>query len=51
MMEDTPMHSSKNPGRKRGRKKQNELLTECGKPMINSGKMRDLTIYSFKNLS
>ena len=50
-MEETPGHSSKNPGRKRGRKRQNELLTECGKVMINSGKMKDLTSYSFTNLS
>ena len=50
-MEDTLMHSSRNLGRKRGRKKQNELLTKCGKLMINSGKIRDLTSYSFTNLS
>jgi len=50
-MEVTSGHSSKNQGRKRGRKKQNELLTECGKLMINSGKMKDLTSYSFSNHS
>jgi len=43
MMEDTPMLSSKNSCRKRGRKKQNEMLSECGKIMINSSKMKDLT--------
>jgi len=50
-MEATLGHSSKNPGQKRGGKRQNELLTECGKLMINSGKMKDLTSYSFTNLS
>ena len=50
-MEEALGHSSKNPGMKRGRKRQNELLTECGKLMINSGKMRDLMSYSFTNLS
>ena len=51
LMEVTSGHSSKNPGKKRGRKRQNELLTDCGKLMINSSKMKDLTSYSFKNLS
>ena len=41
----------RNPGRKRRGKKQKELLIECGKLMINSGKMKDLTSYSFTNLS
>ena len=50
-MEVTGGHAPKNPGRKRGRKKQNELLIECGKVMINSGKMKDLTSYSLINLS
>lgn len=51
IMDDTLMYSSKNLGRKRERKKQNELLAECGKLMINSGKMRDLTSYPFTKLS
>lgn len=38
------------PRKKRGRKKQNELLMEYGKLMIDSGKMKDLTSYSFANL-
>jgi len=50
MMEATLGHAPKKLGRKRGRKRQNELL-ECGKLMINSGKMKDLTSYSFTNLS
>ena len=41
----------RNPGKKRGRKKQNELLIECGKIMIDSGKMKYLISYSFTNLS
>lgn len=40
----------RNPRKKRGRKKQNDLLMECGKLMIVSGKMKDLTSYSFTNL-
>jgi len=40
----------RNPGKKRGRKKQNELLMECGKLMVDSGKMKDLTSYSFTNI-
>ena len=50
-MEVTQGHPFKNPSRKRGRKRQNELLKKCGKLMINSGKMKDLTSYSFTNLS
>ena len=38
------------PGKKRSRKKQNELLMECGKLMIGSGKMKDLSSYSFTSL-
>jgi len=38
----------KNPGKKRGRKRQKELLLECGKLMIDSGRMKDLSSYSFK---
>ena len=41
----------RNRGRKIGRKKQDELFMECGKLMIDSGKMKDLTSYSFTNLS
>ena len=51
IMEETQELSPKNSGRKRGRKRQNELLNECGRLLINSGKMKDLTIYSFTNLS
>jgi len=50
-MEEASGQSTKNRGNKRGRKRQNELLTECGKLMINSGKMKDLTRYSFTNPS
>jgi len=49
-MKSTPGLATRNPGKKRGRKKQNELLMECGKLMIDSGKMKDLTSYSFTNL-
>jgi len=47
-----PIHvlAPRNPGKRRGRKNQNELLMECGKLMIDSGKMKDLTSYSFTNL-
>jgi len=45
-----PRLAARNPGKKRGRKKQNELLMECGKLMIDLGKMKDLTSYSFTNL-
>jgi len=51
MMENSQAQSPKNSVRKRGRKRQNELLHECGKLLINSGKMKDLTSYSFTNLS
>jgi len=44
-------YSTKNPGKKSGRRRQNKLLSECGKLMINSGKMKDLTSYSFTNIS
>lgn len=50
-MEYSDIQSPKNLGRKRGRKGHNELLNECGKLMINSCKMRDLTSYSFTYLS
>jgi len=51
MMEETQAQSPKNPGRKRGRKRQKELLNECGKLLMNSGKMKELTSYSFTKLS
>lgn len=41
----------RNPGRKRGRKRQNELLIECGELIIDLRKMKDLTSHSFTNLS
>ena len=50
-MEAIEEQDPKNPGRKRGRKRQNELLIDCGKLMINSDKIKDLTSYSFTNLS
>ena len=46
----TPGLAPGNSGKKRGRKRKNELLMECGKIMIGSGKMKDLTSYSFTNL-
>jgi len=49
-VKSTPELDPRNPRKKRGRKKQNELLMECGKLMIDSGKMKDLTSYSFTNL-
>ena len=49
-MKITPGLAPRKPGKKRGGKKQNELLMECGKLMIDSGKMKDLTSYSFTNL-
>jgi len=49
-MKTSPGLVPKNPRKKRGRRKQNELLMECGKLMIDSGKMKDLTDYSFTNL-
>lgn len=42
---------AKNPSKKRGRKRQKELLLECGKLMIDSGRMKDLSSYSFTNPS
>lgn len=42
--------ATRNPGKKRGRKKQNELLMECGKLMIDSSNMKNLTSYSFTNI-
>jgi len=45
-----PGLATRNLGKKRGRKKQNELLMECGKLMIDSGKIKDLTSYSFTNI-
>jgi len=49
-MKSTLGLATRNPGRRRGRKNQNELLMECGKIMIDSGKMNDLTSYSFTNI-
>jgi len=49
-MKANPGLASKSIGKKGGRKKQKELLIECGKLMIDSGKMKDLTSYSFTNL-
>jgi len=51
MMENPRAQSPKNSCRKIGRKRQNELMNECGKLLINSGKIKDLTSYSFTNLS
>ena len=50
-LKSTPGLATRNPGKKRGRKKQNELLMECGKLMIDLGKMKDLTSYSFTNFN
>jgi len=50
-MKTTPGLAPRNVGKKRVRKKQNELLMECGNLMIDSSKMKDLTNYSFTNLS
>jgi len=49
-VKSTPVIAPRNPRKKKGRKKQNKLLMECGKLMIDSGKMKDLTSYSFTNL-
>ena len=49
-MKPSPGLAPRNAGKKRGRKKQKELLMECGKLMIDSGKMKDITSYSFTNL-
>lgn len=38
------------PGKKRGRKKKNELSMECKKLMIDPRKMKDLSSYSFTNI-
>lgn len=46
-MKPTPGLAPRNTSKKRGQKKQKELLMECGKVMIDSGKMKDLTSYSF----
>ena len=50
-MKTTAGLAPRNPSRKRGIKKQIELLIECGKLMIDSGKMKDLYSYSFTNLT
>lgn len=49
-MKATPGLAPRIPGKTRGQKKQNELLMECAKLMIDSGKMKDLSNYSFTNL-
>jgi len=49
-MKVNPGLATRSTSKKRGRKKQKELLMECGKLMIDSGKMKDLTNYSFTNL-
>ena len=49
-MKLNPGLATRNPGKKRGRKKKNELLMKCGKLMIDLGKMKDLTSYSFTNV-
>lgn len=49
-MKANPGLATKSIGKKRGRKTQKELLIECGKLMIDSGKMKDLNSYSFKNI-
>ena len=49
-MKTTPGLAPRYPGKKRGKKKQNKLLMECRKLMIDSGKMKDLSSYSFTNL-
>lgn len=50
-MKNIVVLTPRNPSRKRGRKKENKLLIECGRLMIDSGKMKDLTSYAFINLS
>jgi len=42
-MKTTPGLATRNLGKKRCRKKHNELLMECGKLMIDSSKMKELT--------
>jgi len=49
-MKATPGLAPRILGKKRGWKKQNELLMEYGKLMIDSGKMKNLSSYSFKNI-
>jgi len=47
-MKTTPGLAPRNPGKKRGRKKQNDLLMECGKLMIDSGKMKTYLVTSLQ---
>jgi len=47
-METTPEYTTKNPRKKRGSRKQNEIVLECGKLLINLGEMKYLTSYSLK---
>jgi len=42
-MKNTAGITLKNPRKKHSRKEQNELMMECGKLMIDSGKMKDLS--------
>jgi len=49
-MKSTSSLAPRNLGKKRGREKQNELLIECGKLMIDSSKMKDLASYTFTNI-
>lgn len=51
MMENPQAQSAKKLGKKRRRNKQNELPSECGKLLINLGKMKYITSYSFTNIS
>jgi len=49
-MKTTPGLATRNPSKKRGMKKQNELLMECGKLVIDLGNMKGVASYSFTNL-
>ena len=49
-MKSTPGLATRNAGKKRGKEKQKDLLMACGKLMIDSAKMKDVTSYSFTNL-
>lgn len=50
IMKAIPGLATRNAGKNKGRKKKKDLLMECGKLMIDSGKMKDLNSYSFTNL-
>lgn len=49
-MKSSPGLATRNARKKRGIKKKKELLMECGKLMIDLGKIKDLTRYSFTNI-